>query len=296
MVEINAFNEYHPITIMFYFISVIIVTMITMNPTILICSFLGAMFMNILCENVKKTIKKAIYGMLVVLFVGLINPVFVHEGKTVLIYVNDKAITFEAIIYGFVSGLMLVTVFIWSSSINKVMSTDKYIYLTSHFFVNIGLVLSMTFRMIPLLLRQYQKIDEAQRVVGLYAGRKKMDLIREKINVFSITISWALENAMITSDSMKARGYGKSKRTHFHLYKIKQKDIVVISIIFIYILLLVGIWRKEILNFYFYPVISTVVTTCNDILVIITTLLFMLIPTFIELKETIRWKLLDMRM
>ena len=41
---------------------------------------------------------------------------------------------------------------------------------------------------------------------------------------FSATVTWALENAMETADSMKGRGYGLPGRTAFSVYRFTRRD------------------------------------------------------------------------
>ena len=43
--------------------------------------------------------------------------------------------------------------------------------------------------------------------------------IRYALNMVSILVTWALENAIETADSMKSRGYGLRGRTAFSIYR-----------------------------------------------------------------------------
>ncbi len=47
--------------------------------------------------------------------------------------------------------------------------------------------------------------------------------IRAGFNMLSILVTWALENAIETSDSMRSRGYGLKGRTAFSIYKFTKK-------------------------------------------------------------------------
>ena len=42
--------------------------------------------------------------------------------------------------------------------------------------------------------------------------------------MLSVLITWALENAMETADSMKSRGYGLPGRTAFSIYRWEERD------------------------------------------------------------------------
>lgn len=48
--------------------------------------------------------------------------------------------------------------------------------------------------------------------------------VRYALNMVSILVTWALENAIETADSMKSRGYGLKGRTAFSIYRFNRRD------------------------------------------------------------------------
>ena len=50
------------------------------------------------------------------------------------------------------------------------------------------------------------------------------DRLRHGLNMLSILVTWALENAIETSDSMRSRGYGLHGRTAFSIYRFTKRD------------------------------------------------------------------------
>ena len=56
-----------------------------------------------------------------------------------------------------------------------------------------------------------------------------MAKLRQVTKEVSILISWSLEAAIETSDSMEARGYGLPGRTSFHLFKMTPTDKVLLA-------------------------------------------------------------------
>ena len=77
------------------------------------------------------------------LLFAVLNPVFNHEGATILIYINDNPITLESIVYGFAAATMFISVIIWFSCYNAVMTSDKFIYLFGRVIPALSLVLSI---------------------------------------------------------------------------------------------------------------------------------------------------------
>ncbi len=66
--------------------------------------------------------------------------------------------------------------------------------------------------------------------------------IRYGLNILSILITWALENAIETSDSMKSRGYGLPERTAFSIYRFTNRDKILGTVmVFLSMIFTVGI-------------------------------------------------------
>lgn len=89
---------------------------------------------------------------------------------------------------------------------------DKFLYLFGRVLPVLSLLLSMSFRFIPLLKNRYREISMGQRCMGRQGGGliQRGRLLAKKV---SILISWSLEAAIETSDSMESRGYGLKGRT-----------------------------------------------------------------------------------
>ena len=60
---------------------------------------------------------------------------------------------------------------------------------------------------------------------------KLIKKIRYGLTILSILITWALENAIDTSDSMRARGYGLKGRSAFSIYHFDRRDVTVTGIL-----------------------------------------------------------------
>ena len=62
-----------------------------------------------------------------ILFIVILNPLINHQGENVLFYINDSMVTVESIIYGVSTGVMMINMFLYFSSFNKIMTRDKII-------------------------------------------------------------------------------------------------------------------------------------------------------------------------
>lgn len=285
----KIFNNYHPFVIFTFFISTIVITMFTFHPVILGISVFSSLAYSFVLKNNKAFLISLLYYIPVLLIVMLINPLFTHAGKTVLFFLNDRAITLEAFLYGVSMAMMILSVFHWFHCYNHVMTSDKFTYLFGKIIPSIGLTISIGLNFIPKLIRQSKKINQVQKTLGLYSSGGWIDKLRNAIRLVSSLISWALENSIDTAVSMKARGYGLKGRTQFSMYSFHFTDYILLAVNMAVIsLFFFGIGRP-ILKYSFYPIVSQVSFGIIHIIIYSIVFIFMLIPTILEIKENIKW-------
>lgn len=231
----NPFGKCNPIVNFIYFAGVILIGMFFINPYILTMGIIGAVVYNVWINGMK-AVKFSIVGVLPMLIItSLINPLFNHRGATILFYLkNGNPITLESILYGVAAGAMFVTVICWFACYNKIMTSDKFIYIFGRVIPSMSLILSMVLRLVPRLKEQYRVINNAQIAMG-----EKKKGIKSGIKMMSILVTWLLENSIDTADSMRARGYGLKGRTSFGLYKWDSRDTKV-TVIILGIMALIG--------------------------------------------------------
>lgn len=124
-----------------------------------------------------------------------------------------------------------VSVIFWFNLFNQVITTDKFLYLFGRIIPNTALLLSMGLRYFPLFVKQSERINQAQKALGIYEeGFFKRT--KNYLKTYTALVSWSLENALDTAISMKARGYGVAKRSSYSLYRFRKSD-------FLFFLLLV---------------------------------------------------------
>ena len=100
--ESGAFYRSHPLLNFVYFAVIIGVTMFSNHPAILLSSFITAWFYSVLLKGKKAMRFNFMVLLPMILITVLLNALNVHNGVTVLFYLNGNRITLEAIIFGFV--------------------------------------------------------------------------------------------------------------------------------------------------------------------------------------------------
>ena len=219
---IDTFSLYHPFINFFYFCVVLLFSMFNQHPVFLGISYAGAFSYAVLLNGWKKTAKQSfLFTLPCLTIIALMNPLFNHYGVTMLYYVESSGnwITLESLVYGIVLGAVMFVVIQWFSCYNKIMTTDKFVYLFGKLIPALSLILSMALRFVPSFLGQLKFIRNGQKAMGKDISEGKLlDRIHAGLNMLSILITWALENAIETSDSMRSRGYGLKGRTAFSIY------------------------------------------------------------------------------
>lgn len=287
----KSFEAYNPIVLTAYFLSVTLVLMFCQNPIFLLLSFLGAL-LYVLIRNQGENGKLHLHYFLLFLLFAILNPLFSHNGKTVLFVINDTLITLEAVVYGLVSAGCVITVLYWFYSFTKIMTRDKLLYVFGKLSPKLSLVLSMGLRYVPLFADKTMRIKNTQKALGLYKEDNILDKCRGDLRVFSILLTWALETGIITSDSMRARGYGKGKRTHFSIYKFHSCDytlLLLVAVMLVFTLLGIGIGN---IGFVFYPGMAWEDVNIFGILSYIFYGALAGLPTLIETGDRMKWKYL----
>lgn len=210
----RTFADFHPVAQAAYFAAAAGVAMFSMDPVVLALSLAGAVGLCALTGGLGSLRWQG--GMLLLFLVlAVLNPLTHHDGVTVLLVVNHRPITLEACLYGLSAAGMVVGMVYWFRGFSQVMTSDRLLVLLGGLSPRLSLVVSMALRYVPLFGRQWKKTQQTQRALGLYREENSMDRCRAGLRVFSIMTTWALENGVITADSMTARGYGLGRRSHF---------------------------------------------------------------------------------
>ncbi len=286
----DAFSSYHPLILFLYFCVVLLFNMFFMHPVILIISLVSVFIYSVILNGMKALKFNVLYMLPITIIVALINPLFNHSGVTILFYLNENPVTLESIVFGIISAVVFISVIIGFSCFNKVMTSDKLMYLFGRLIPILSLMFSMTLRFVPRYKAQMKKISNAQKCIGMDASRGNvLRRIRNGVRIISILITWALENAIESADSMKARGFELKGRTAFSVFSWKKRDktLIVLQLILLCIIL-IGMVLGE-FNAAYIPIIVISGMGQKSFLFYLTYALFCLLPVIVDVKESVVW-------
>lgn len=292
MINRDTFSAYHPLINFLYFALVLLFSMCFMHPVYLLISLAAGFCYSIYLRGRKAAHFSLVYMLPMMLLVIIINPAFTHEGATILTYLpSGNPLTLESMVYGAASATMLATVLIWFSCFNEVITSDKFVYLFGRIIPSLSLILSMALRFIPKFTAQTKVVTEAQRCVGRDISTGSIfQRLKTAITIFSIMLTWALEDAIETADSMKSRGYGLEGRTAFSIYRFDERDRTAMAWLVFCGFFIICAWSCGGMYFRYYP---TVKGTGFDPLKISVAVVYMALcftPLILNAEEDRKWK------
>jgi energy-coupling factor transport system permease protein len=235
------------------------------------------------------------YMLPMILLAAVINPALNHEGATILTYLpSGNPLTLESILYGIAAAIMLAAVVIWFTCYTEVMTSDKFVYLFGRIIPALSLVLSMTLRFVPKFTAQIKVVSEAQRCIGRSVSDGSLpERLKNAIAILSIMVTWSLENAIETADSMKSRGYGLPGRTAFSIYRFDNRDkAALLWLLFCGVYIISG-WVVGGVYFRYYPTIKGVELTAFPLSFMFVYLALCLTPVILNGREDRIWAQLE---
>ena len=285
----DAFSSYHPAVNFLFFVGAIGFGVVIQHPAYLAAGAVCGLVYYLLLHGWKGL---KLLGVMIPMFllITLINPLVNTYGRTVLFTYFGRKWTLEAMVYGMVLGGMFVLMMVWFGCYNVVLTSDKFVCLFGSLIPALSLLLVMVLRLIPSFMRKTKQIIGARNSIG--RGGNENASLRDKaesgMTVLSALTDWALEGSIVTADSMRARGYGSAKRTSFRIYRMTARDWVVLgveAVLGMLVILTVAGGGTD-AGFTYQITVAPVTWGYAAYWA------FLLIPTVIQIKEEIQWRII----
>lgn len=261
----DAFSHFHPaVNFVFFTLALLSAMLFTDCAHIAGSAVAAAAYLLILYR--RRGLRTLFTLLPLFLLIAAVNPLFNTIGEQVLFTLFLRPYTLEALLYGAKTAGMFATVTFWFMCYGRVMTGDRFTALFGNMIPSLSLLLVMIFRLVPDYTRKAQQIAGARRCIGFGTIYNKKEKLRDGFTVLSALTSWALENSLTTADSMRARGYGCARRTHFPLTRFRPRDALLCAVMLVlsFLSLLPG-------SVFAY-------------------MLLMFIPAIIDISEEIQWR------
>lgn len=292
MTSKDAFSACHPAVNALYFALVLAFTMFGTSPAVTALSLVCALCYAVSLKGGRAVRRSLAYLLPLGLMAAVVNPAFNHRGATVLAHFpTGSPLTLESVLYGLSAAGLLAAVLLWFSCWTEVMTADKFVFLFGRVIPALSLVLSMTLRFVPRFKAQFRAVADAQRCVGRDVEKGSVRRrLRRGIAVLSIVVTWAMENAIETADSMKARGYGLPGRTAFSVYPFGARDRALLLWLGGCGVYLAGGWAAGALRWQWYPTLAGAPVTPFTASIPLVFLALCLTPLILDGKEAAAWR------
>lgn len=270
-----------------FYLAVCVLTMSAFHPVLVAISFFAGVACSMLQRGVRETFSSFAWQLPLVLLICVANPLFSASGSTELLRVGVVVVYSESLAYGACMGLLFVSTLLWLGCAFRVLTFDKIMALTGNAAPTVTLMLSMTGRLVPELVRRGKLVSDVQEActaAHAEAGRKNR---LKRTRLMSVLVGWSLEDSLETADTMRARGWSRyRKRSVYRRRAFRRRDTMALFFVVALAVLDVVVAVQMVSSFSFYPTMAPLVF---DLRYVLYALLFAL-PSLVMLWRAWEWK------
>ncbi len=264
----TAFDAQHPSIALAYFGAVLVLAMAAPHPLLLGASFAAALAYGIWLRGGGAVARSLTWQLPMIAIIVAVNPLFSSTGTTELFRIGTQAVYAEGYANAATMALLLVCVMQWFSNADAVLGSDKVMGVLGRALPTVGLMLSMTMRLIPRFVRRGRTINaalgactaahatgtEAQRgndnTTGIRAAganttttacaepspktskHPRHARFSDQLRTVTTLMGWSMEDSLEAADSMRCRGWGATrKRTTFQRQRLRTRDSALLAVL-----------------------------------------------------------------
>ncbi|KWX85711.1 hypothetical protein AMQ83_23140 [Paenibacillus riograndensis] len=288
---LSGVRAMHPSVALLYYAGLLLFATLLFHPLFLATELAGLILLLVLQGQGRQLLRGLPFFLLMAVSVAVLNPLFSHRGAHILFYFMDQPVTLEAVFYGLMMMAVLLTVCILFISYSYTVTTDKFMYLFAAAAPRATLLTLMALRFVPLFQRRLRQITMIQRIRGVDAGKGSVrSRMRDGMTLVKVLLTWSLEEALQTADSMKARGYGIRKRSVYGIYRLDLQDKAILLLLAASGLIPLFFWMKGYGVLEIYPRMKPMHFGWADAAMYASFCLFVLTPPVLEGKEKWLWR------
>ncbi|WP_025700470.1 energy-coupling factor transporter transmembrane component T [Paenibacillus durus] len=287
----SGFRSMHPGVAVVYYAGLLLFTLLLFHPVFLMTETLALLSLMLLQGQGRRIAGSLAFCLIIAVPAALLNPLFSHRGAVILFYFMDQPITLEAVLYGLMMMVVLIAVFIIFLSYNYTITPDKFMYLFASAAPKSALLALMTLRFIPLFQRRLRRIALIQGARGVSVREGSLrSRMADGMTLLKTLLTWSLEEALQTADSMKARGYGIRRRSSYAVHRLDRRDIWVLAGLGAGALGTLWGWSQGYGLLMLYPRMRPPVFSWQEAVMYAAFCLFAGLPLWVEGKEKWLWR------
>jgi energy-coupling factor transport system permease protein len=191
-----------------YCMAFALVPAIYQHPVILLAAAGGIYLAASLAGVARQVRRAALIGLPIAIVIALVNPLVSNNGDTVIfrfgeVFGHRFDVTSEAIVFGLVAGLRVIVLIAAFGLFNAVVDSDELMRAVRRFSYRSALTASLATRLVPVLVRDATRMNEAARCRAKPAPRAM---------VARAALASALDRAVDVAAALELRGYGSAAR------------------------------------------------------------------------------------
>jgi energy-coupling factor transport system permease protein len=235
-------------------------------------------------QGLKSFMKSCWLYLAIIIAVALLNSLFNARGLSPAFFFLGNLVTCEALIYGACSGMMLASVLLWFSVLQRLVSPQGFLALFSPFVPTIALMTTKIMSFIPELIAHAKSINAVRRIMVPKASGN----VAYAARLSSQLLEWGMEASLITADSMRARGFGAAGRTSYRAMSLSCRDVSMLVVLVLLTLCAAVTNYAVAADYSFYPYLDALALWWWYV----PTLVLALFPLLYEGGVRLRWRFL----
>jgi energy-coupling factor transport system permease protein len=191
-----------------YCMAFALVPAIYQHPVILLAAAGGIYLAASLAGVARQVRRAAMIGLPIAIVIALVNPLVSNSGNTVIFRFGEVLghrfdVTSEAILFGLVAGFRVIVLIAAFGLFNAVVDPDELMRAVRRFSYRSALTASLATRLVPVLVRDATRMNEAARCRAKPAPRAM---------VARAALASSLDRAVDVAAALELRGYGSAAR------------------------------------------------------------------------------------
>jgi energy-coupling factor transport system permease protein len=177
------------------------------HPPTLLAAGAGVMVAATLAGVSAQVRRAALIGLPIAIVIALVNPLVSQNGDTVILRLGELLghrfdVTLEAVLFGLVAGLRVIVLIAAFGLFNAVVDPDELLRAVRRVSYRSALTASLAMRLVPVLVRDATRMNEAARCRAKPAPRTA---------VARAALASALDRAIDVAAALELRGYGSAR-------------------------------------------------------------------------------------
>lgn len=282
-------QTFHPAAVLIYLSVLLILSLIFENPLYLLSMLilLAILIINVDGFDAWKGFLKA--GVFLMLIIMIINPIVIKAGNTIIChgpslpFLGKLDISMEALYFGVASSIRLLVVISIFCLYNLTINPDKVLNLFSFVAAKSILMISLSTRMFPTMVRDLKRIKEVQELRGVDFDEGSLWNRTKKYSyLYNIMLLSSLHGAMEIAESMQARAYGSGKRSVYKRSIIRPRDIIIIIGSFLGLFFALWGFQYGYGQYTFYPEADYLIKNSTTLIVLLIVIFYLSIPLILK--------------